>query len=110
MRGWVYCLLMERIRQLISFILLVVVSVMPLLGHAKVLSCDATKGDGKGWIPREFRIDLANDRKTAQVISPITEVFGAKPFEKSFLGSSLWSRGKGKSDRGITTTTNSSLI
>ena len=41
-------------------------------------------------------IDLANDRKT-QVASPITEVFGAKPFEKSFLGSSLWSRGKGKS-------------
>lgn len=87
-------------RQFISFVTLVVASLVPLLSHAKVLSCEANKGNGRGWIPREFQIDLASDRKTARVISPVTEVFGAKPFEKSFFGSSLWSRGKGKSDRG----------
>ena len=52
--------------------------------------------DVDGLVLASFGL-TANDRKTAQVISPITEVFGAKPFEKSFLGSSLWSRGKGKS-------------
>ena len=86
---------MERIRTLTSALVATLLYFTSVGVEAKVLSCEATKGNGRGWIgPREFRIDLANDRKTTQVISPITEVFGAKPFEKSFLGSSLWSRGK----------------
>ena len=91
---------MERIRTLTSTLIATLLCFTSIDVEAKVLSCEATEGNGRGWIPREFRIDLANDRKTAQVISPITEVFGAKPFKKSFLGSSLWSRGKGKSDKG----------
>ncbi|MEC8485057.1 MAG: hypothetical protein VXY99_14670, partial [Pseudomonadota bacterium] len=91
---------MELIRTLTSTLVATLLCFTSIGVDAKVLSCEATKGNGRGWIPREFRIDLADDRKTAQVISPTTEIFGAKPFEKSFLGSSLWSRGKGKSKTG----------
>ena len=91
---------MELIRTLTSTLVATLLCFTSIGVDAKVLSCEATKGNGRGWIPRAFRIDLADDRKTAQVISPTTEIFGAKPFEKSFLGSSLWSRGKGRSNMG----------
>ena len=104
--GWkgtakkVYRSSMKRIRFLPSFGLLALTASFSMIGQAKVLSCDVSKGDGQGWIPQSFKIDLSRDRKTAKVISPVTATFGAKPFEKSLFGSSLWSRGKGKSDRG----------
>jgi hypothetical protein len=98
--GWVYCLGMERIRTLTGTLVATLLYFTSIGVEAKVLSCDATKGNGRGWIPKAFQIDVSNDRKTANVISPVTDVFGAKPFEKSFLGSSLWSRGKGKSKMG----------
>jgi hypothetical protein len=98
--GWVYCSGMERIRTLTSTLVATLLYFTSIGVEAKVLSCEATKGNGRGWIPTAFQIDVSNDRKTANVISPVTDVFGAKPFEKSFLGSSLWSRGKGRSTKG----------
>ena len=91
---------MERIRTLTGTLVATLLYCTSIGVEAKVLSCEATKGNGRGWIPKAFQIDVSNDRKTANVISPVTDVFGAKPFEKSFLGSSLWSRGKGKSKMG----------
>jgi hypothetical protein len=91
---------MERIRTLTSTLVATLLYFTSFGVEAKVLSCEATKGNGRGWIPKAFQIDVSNDRKTANVISPVTDVFGAKPFEKSFLGTSLWSRGKGKSKMG----------
>lgn len=67
---------------------------------AKVVSCNAFKGNAKGWIPRSFVIDLAEDRTKATVIEPKSQVFGAVPFEKGLFGSDLWSRGKGRSNEG----------
>ncbi len=91
---------MERVKILTSTLVATLLYFTSIGVEAKVLSCEATKGDGLGWIPSEFQMNLANDRKTARVISPITEAFGAKPFKKSFIGSDLWSRGKGKSKSG----------
>ena len=68
--------------------------------NAKILTCDAYKGDAKGWIPESFVVDLSEDKAKATIIEPVRDSFGAKPFEKAIFGSSLWSRGKGKSKRG----------
>ena len=68
--------------------------------HAKIISCEAYKGDAKGWIPRSFVIDVSEDRTRATVVEPKSNVFGAVPFEKGLFGSDLWSKGKGKSKTG----------
>lgn len=68
--------------------------------YAKILTCDAHKGDAKGWIPRSFVVDLSDDRAKATIVEPIRDSFGAKPFEKAAFGSSLWSRGEGRSSHG----------
>lgn len=68
--------------------------------YAKIISCDAIKGDAKGWIPRSFVIDVSEDRKKASVVEPKSDVFGAVPFKKGVFGSDLWSRGKGRSKIG----------
>lgn len=68
--------------------------------HAKTMTCNAYKGDGKGWIPEIFTIDLAEDRASAKVIEPVRDTFGANTFKKGLFGSDLWSRGKGKSKDG----------
>lgn len=68
---------------------------------AKTLTCIADAGeDSKGWIPDRFSLSISDDRQLIEVLNPITDVFGAKSFEKAFIGSSYWSRGKGKSSRG----------
>jgi hypothetical protein len=73
------------------------------VAEAKVLSCKADIGeDSKGWIPDRFVIDISDDRELIEVLNPVTDVFGAKAFEKAFIGSSYWSRGKGKSKQGET--------
>ena len=103
--GWVYCLGMGRIKTLTGTLVATLLYFTSIGVEAKVLSCEAKKGNGRGWIPREFQIDLADDRKTACVLSPVTEVFGAKPFEKSFFGPWLHSKGKGWSTAGAQTPT-----
>lgn len=71
------------------------------VAEAKVLSCKADVGeDSKGWIPDGFAISISDDRELIEVLNPVTDVFGAKAFEKAFIGSSYWSRGKGKSKMG----------
>ena len=67
---------------------------------AELLQCSAFKGDGKGWLPEDFTIDLSSDRKTANVLQPRTDYFGNIPFEQGFLGGSLWARGKGRTSGG----------
>jgi hypothetical protein len=91
---------MERIRTLTGTLVATLLYFTSFGVEAKVLSCEATKGLHTGWIPLEFQIDLANDRETAQVIFPVTDVFGAKPFERAFHGSQLFSRGKAKDKMG----------
>ena len=70
------------------------------LANGAVLSCEAIEENGLGYIPTFFQVEFEADRKTAHIISPKTDAFGAEPFTKSFLGSSLWSKGKGRSKNG----------
>jgi hypothetical protein len=49
----------------------------------------------KGWFPPDFTMEYAPDM--TEIIAPVTAVFGAVPFEKGFIGNTLWARGKGRS-------------
>mgnify|MGYP001167448593 CR=1 FL=1 len=89
-----------NLRPYISLVVFLCLFVVTESGYAKILTCEAYKGDGKGWIPESFVVDLSEDRAKATIIDPIRDSFGAKPFEKAIFGSALWSRGKGKSKRG----------
>ena len=62
---------------------------------AETFQCEMYGGAvEKGWLPATFTMDYAPD--LTEIITPISPVFGAVDFEKGFLGSSLWARGKGK--------------
>ena len=52
----------------------------------------------KGWLPATFTMEYAPD--LTEIISPVSPVFGTVDFEKGFLGSTLWARGKGKTKAG----------
>jgi hypothetical protein len=68
---------------------------------AKELNCSADQGENsKGWIPSQFLLDIADDREVIRVLNPRLDIFGSKDFEKAFIGSSYWARGKGKSRSG----------
>ena len=94
-----YCLGMERIRRVTLIAWIVLAYLIPTEVEAKVLSCEATKGDGLGWIPREFQIDLAMTVKLPKSSLPSLRS-SAQNLSRSHSGSSLWSRGKGKSKMG----------
>ena len=53
----------------------------------------------KNWAPSSFVMNFEPD--LTEIVSPVGENFGAKPFKKGFLGSSLWSRGRGKTRSGM---------
>ncbi len=36
--------------------------------EAKELSCEATTGDGRDWIPRAFKVDISSDRASARIM------------------------------------------
>jgi len=68
---------------------------------AKEINCQADSGqNSKGWIPQEFSLNIADDRKIAQVLRPKLEIFGAKDFEKGIFGGDFWARGEGRSKNG----------
>ena len=59
----------------------------PLDANAELILChvDSKKGNGYGWIPDSFSIDVTPDKQLATVVKPSNEVFGASPFKKTFL-------------------------
>ena len=65
--------------------------------HAKDLDCRKTDGNGKGWLPDFFSLDVSSDRKSVKVTRGKKQTFGNPDFKKSFLGSDFWSRGTGTS-------------
>ena len=60
----------------------------PLDANAELLLChvDSKKGNGYGYIPDSFSIDVASDKRLATVVKPSNEVFGASPFKKNIFG------------------------
>lgn len=86
----------KKLIPLIGFTLM-----LSLNSAADTVSCTAEKRyTGRGWLPKYFEIELTADRSRGDIIEPKRQQFGQVPFEKSFVGSSMWARGKGTVTRG----------
>lgn len=72
------------------------------ISYALTLSCYELERNqtAKGWLPYEFKMKISTDLATIKVLDPISDYFGKHDFEKAFIGTDYWSRGKGKTKKG----------